>query len=615
MADGPTTGSGTVDPSGGYGGEGSQLDFVKSQEKLSEFSNQILSVFTQGRERIYELQNALADATPRVSRLGGSIKDVVTIVKDVAEVSARNVVATTSQIEDLYASSKLLGIETKTLVTNFLNVGMSIASVSDELETSIEYVQSIGGNAKQVMQDVSKNMDQMNRFQFENGVLGLTKMAAQASMLRFDMSKTFTFADKLLSPEAAIEAASSFQRLGVAIGSLGDPLQLMNQAINDPSGLQDSLIEVSKQFTYFDEKTKSFKVSQEGILRFRELSDVTGISAAEMSKLGIAALEVDKRLSQISPSIKFKSEEDKKYLANIARMGDGGEYEVEFKDERGQEQTKKLSEITQKEFDKLIKEQQDGEKSIEDLTRDQMTLQQVMASDLASIRTVVTGGVLTAPTLQRLNEDIRLLTESVTGTVSDELKTEDIRNSVQGIFDNMGAKLTDIVMGGDFSVNTIFEKLVEGSRDDLDKLTKESVTKVTDIAGKIQKDIIEKFGTSEYASLFTSDRGASFNPSGTGAPVTSTTSASPTRLTVEGAQPIMATSGLPTIPTKTEKLNVEFGGKIPDINVNFNNAPQGMTPQQIEEWKKIFKSVVNETYFRNYLIKVYDEKGAEVSPY
>jgi hypothetical protein len=40
-----------------------------------------------------------------------------------------------------------------------------------------------------------------------------------------------------------------------------------------------------------------------------------------------------------------------------------------------------------------------------------------------------------------------------------------------------------------------------------------------------------------------------------------------------------------------------------------------MTPQQIEEWKKIFKSVVNEQYFRNYLIKVYDPNGTEVPAY
>ena len=111
------------------------------------------------------------------------------------------------------------------------------------------------------MTDVSAKMDLMNRFNFQDGVLGLTKMAAQASMLRFDMSNTFALAEKVLSPEGAIETAAAFQRLGVSAGALADPFQLMNQSINDPSGLQDSLANISKQFTYFDDKTKTFKIN------------------------------------------------------------------------------------------------------------------------------------------------------------------------------------------------------------------------------------------------------------------------------------------------------------------------------------------------------------------
>ena len=48
---------------------------------------------------------------------------------------------------------------------------------------------------------------------------------------------------------------------------------------------------------------------------------------------------------EFNPQIKFENEEDKQYLANIARMGDGGEYEVEIKNAQGDEQIKKLSEV------------------------------------------------------------------------------------------------------------------------------------------------------------------------------------------------------------------------------------------------------------------------------
>ena len=608
----PTNNTPASDPSSGYGGGKEGLDFVKSQEKLSEFSNQILGVFTQGRERVYELQTALADTTPKVARLGGSIKDVAGIIIGVAEASARNVIATDEQITKLYAATKVLGGDAKTLATTFLDVGMSIKSIPESLEESIQYIQSIGGNAKQVMGDVTKNMSQMNRFQFDDGVKGLTKMAAQASMLRFDMSKTFSFADKLSSPEVAIEAASAFQRLGVAVGSLGDPLQLLNQSLNDPSGIQDSLIEISKQFTYFDDKTKSFKVSQEGILRFKELEQTTGISAAEMSKLGVAALEVDKRLSQISPSIKFENEEDKQYLANIARMGDGGEYEVEIKNAQGDEQIKKLSEVTQTELNKLIDEQKQGEKSIEELTREQMTFQEVVAADVAAIRTSITGGVVTAPTLQSLNEEIRKLTEGVGNDITSNpnIQTKEVREEVDRIFSDLEGDLSKIVLGGNFEPEKIFETLIAGEKlQELNQKTKETIE---DISKKIGERLKEKFSDGQFESNTTSS--TEDKVSRTNTPVNSTNTSS-TNITVEGLQASSSNTGLGSTQPNTRKLNVEFGGKIPDINVNFNNAPPNMTAQQIDEWKKMFQSVVNEQYFRNYLIKVTEPSGTEMATY
>ena len=241
------------------------IDFVASQKALSDYSNIVLKAFTQTRERISEIQVAITDATPNVRRLGGDIKDVSEIITQVAIESRRNVIATAEEVEKLFAIEKTLGLGADVLSKNFLDVGLSIEKIPETLEESMNYVQSIGGNARTVMKDVSDNMGQMNRYQFEGGVQGLTKMAAKASMLRFDMKETFALAEKVLDPDGAIEVAAGFQRLGVAAGNLVDPFQLMNMSINDPSGLQDSLADVAKQFTEFDAETKTFKINPEKI--------------------------------------------------------------------------------------------------------------------------------------------------------------------------------------------------------------------------------------------------------------------------------------------------------------------------------------------------------------
>ena len=446
--------------------------FIESSDALSQYSNDINKLFTQGRQRMLELQTALADTTPSIARMGGSIGDVANIIGKVATESRRNVVASTEEVEKLFAAQKVLGLGADTLTKAFLDVGAGIETIGDTLEESVNYIQSIGGNAATVMRDVTNNMDQMNRYQFEGGVQGLTKMAAQASMLRFDMNQTFQLADKVLSHEGAIETAAAFQRLGVAAGTLADPFALMNASINDPGAFQDSLVDVAKQFTYFDEKTKTFKINPQGVLTLKELQTQTGVSAAEMSKLGLAAAEADKRISAVGSAGLNIDETDKQYLANIAKMGEGGEYEVKIRNEEGKEETRKLSEITQTEFEKLIDEQKNRPKDMEEIARSQMSTSQVIMADVSAIRAKIVGGVVSAGQVLQTKEDIR-------GTVT----------NVSGEFSKMGTtkSVRDVTETGITDLKTLYYDLTEGNKDNVTAIS-DYLNKSGDLLGQVEKD-------------------------------------------------------------------------------------------------------------------------------
>ena len=196
---------------------------------MLEQSEELNKSFVQGRIRMDEMGDAVARSAAGVIRLGGQIGDVSRTMAEIAEGSKRNVIATEEQVSKLYAAYQLLGISSEELVQNFAEVGIETSQIGPNLESSIDYIQSVGLNAKEVMGDVNSKMSQMNRYQFEGGVQGLAKMAAQASMLRFDMQETFNFAEKVLTPEGAIETAAGLQRLGVSIGNLTDPFALMNK--------------------------------------------------------------------------------------------------------------------------------------------------------------------------------------------------------------------------------------------------------------------------------------------------------------------------------------------------------------------------------------------------
>jgi hypothetical protein len=395
-------------------------DIGRAITDLDVYGGAINKAFGETRQRIGDIKTALADATPRIDRLGGDLASAQQAIQDIALGTKRNVIATTEQTEKLYAAFKVTGVEIRSLVDGFEDVGVGVGQMSKQIENSVQYIQSIGANTKQVFGVVTNNMDQLNRYQFEGGVQGLTKMAAQASMLRFDMRETFNLADNLYKPERAIEVASAFQRLGLAVGDLADPFRLMNDSINNPQGIQDSLVNVAKQFTYLDDKTKTFKITPEGVLRLKELQEQTGVNANEMMKLGLAAKEADARISAISQVGLNVKEEDKQLLANISRMGDGGEYEISVKDDAtGERRWEKLTSVSQQQLEATLKEQKEGPKTLEDIARSQLDYGEQVAGDVRAIYHGFMYGFASNQTINKEVEGGRRLTDAITGTLSD----------------------------------------------------------------------------------------------------------------------------------------------------------------------------------------------------
>lgn len=570
-------------------------DLLASSDALAQYANEVNKFFTQGRQRITELSTALADATPNVRRLGGDLSDVSDIIGKVAEESRRNVIANTEDVEKLFAAQKVLGLGADTLTKAFLDVGAGIETIPETLEESVQYIQSIGGNAKSVMKDVTQNMEQMNRYQFEGGVLGLTKMAAQASMLRFDMSETFRLADRVLSPEGAIETAAAFQRLGVAAGGLADPFALMNASINDPGALQDSLVDVAKQFTYFDEKTKTFKINPQGVLTLKEMEQQTGVSAKEMSKLGLAAAEADKRISAIGAAGLNIKEDDKQYIANIAKMGEGGEYEVKLRDESGIEQTRKLSEITQDEFDKLIKEQKEGPKTMEEIARAQMTTSDLIKGDVAAIRAKIVGGAVTAGQVLEGREGLRRGVTTLSGGLSRMGETKDVRKESERAIGDLSKFVSDL-QDKNMSTTDALQKYLERAGSQMGGIEEKFKESLKKTAEEIRnntgdKTAIERLMKQGYDYVL--DKVDSKQPQ------QQPTGNQPISSLIEGRQTQMKEAASTATQINAQNSKVEFAGGI-KVDVNFSGEAANLSPQQKEQVTKMFVDTMSSLNYQQF---------------
>ena len=440
--------------------------------------------FVQSRQRVTEFSQAIGDAVPMVERLGGNAADVSKTIDSVAAATRRNVVASSEEITKLYAAQKLTGVESQILVDKFQNVGVAFSQIGTQLEGSIKYIQSVGGNARDIMGQVSGILDNINKYNFQDGVLGLTRMATQAQLLKFDMSAVLGFAEKALTPEGAIELSSAFQRLGVAAGDLTDPFQLMYKALNDPEGLQNSIVEMTKKFTFFDEKSKSFKINPEGMLMLREIGAAAGISSAELSKMALNAADLDDKISKISPSFDFESEEDRQYIANIAKMGAGGEYEITVKDEEtGENKQILLQEASNKQLQELIDAQkQQKELSLEELQKAQLDLLTLIKGELLATRDNYLTGAATSKALVELLQGNKVREDAIQGirkftkdknldaTPAEVRKIVDkgldeILRAGQSLIDNEGRILLE-------TIKPIFEKVADVIEGALGPLTR-----------------------------------------------------------------------------------------------------------------------------------------------
>lgn len=442
--------------------------------------NSVNKAFGEGRLRATEFSNAISDSVAGVIRVGGEVEDISRTIIDIAAGARRNIVATTETIVQLTAASKALGdFNIETITNNFMEAGIAIANIAENIEDSILYVQSIGLNAETVMSDVIRNMENMNRFNFSEGVVGFTKMAAQASMLRFDMQTTKTFADKVLNPQGAIEMASAFQRLGVMTGSLVDPFTLMEKSINDPKGLQDSLIELTKQFTFFDEKTNSFKINPGGIRMMKELEDSTGISFQQMSQTALAAADLERRLSEINFDIDA-SDEDKTLVANMAKMGAGGEYFVELQNKSGTLEQKKLTDLTQTEFERLREIQETRPKTIEDISRSQLGTLNMIERDIKALPIQLAYSLAGQDGIVRLAEAARRLSDTTIGSAYDPGKLpsgREMRELFQGVGDSLKNIIMEAAQGDTDALSTAYGTLMS---DKIPESIKERLTTYLD---------------------------------------------------------------------------------------------------------------------------------------
>ena len=555
-------------------------------EQINALASQLNKQFGETRERIGQMEGGLRDVEPFFNTFGDTANEAAKIISQLSIETRKNVIASNESLKELLTISKVIGQEPERFVGPLTDVGIQFGNIQENLEGSVNYVRSIGMNTQEIMKDALSNSEMMNRYNFEGGVMGLTKMAAQSAMLRVNMNATSALAEKVFDPEGAIQVASAMQRLGISMGTLSDPFALMDASINDPAGLQKSIADVAATFTIFDEKTKSFKIDSGSIRKLREIATETGISYDNLTKMGLAAANSGEIMKQLSFAGNL-SEEDKMYVANLAEMK-GGDYVIKVgKDEEGKDDFKKLSELSEDQLKATIEASKSAPKSMEDIARAQLSAGEIAAGNLTAIKNTVVGGIADTKGIRDLPELTRGLTETITNSLRETLPQKD---QVTGVTDDIakkfGTNLVDVLQGKK-SFEDVGKEIVAGLKDKGIQAGEYMNTLPKTLMDNLQEQISKgnlgntELGKKILESLKTADPNKKINPI--------------TNVSQIGKQ-ISATK------TANINQNVKHDGTI-NIKVDVTGSPDD--PEFAKKLDKVFKSAE----FQQYLYKAVTDQA------
>ena len=537
--------------------------------EVDKAASEVIKIFGQGQSMVLGLKQSMTQAVAEVDKLGGTFNDILTIQSNIATNFGRNLVLSSDSYEGFYATMKVTGVETGKMVDNFKDVGVSAYDSVSQMQKVVDIARESGVNAGKVASLVTDNLGNLNKYNFQGGVEGLAKMASQAASLRIDMSATLNFAKDVFKPEGAIEMAAALQRLGVAQSDLLDPLRLMDLSANDPTELQNQIVQMTQQFTKMNSAGK-FEIMPGAKRQMMEIADAMHIPYEQLTKMALGSADLNEKMKQIKFPDTAVSEDQKKMIANLAEMKDGKAM-VTFNNDNGEQVTKEVSQLTAPEI--AILEQGKVQKSVEELAKEQLSTQEDMMASLRAIRDKALYGVAGSKAVQTGLGLQRKVFQGAEKIVPKELSVAAVQNKVDvtaaGLLSgnmttasttiqNLNTDLKNFAATGVGNAKIEFEKLVKAVHDSITSL--QEITKTRGGQPFVNKN---KFPVKDFIKL----------PNQTIQPLEQDTLFGGT-----GFEKLMGGMG----KSSTESSSMKHEG---DININLSvkiDAPQGVDISQLQ---------------------------------
>ena len=459
-------------------------------DQILAFNAQLAGSFGRTQDGVQGLRKELIVALPEVSRLGGDLKNIFAIQQGVAKELGNTNILLGETVSDLFVAGKAVGVASENIpamVGGFRDAGIEVGIIKDRIQETVNVARAVGANTVEVFQTTQQNLGLLNKFGFQNGVEGLSKMASTLVQMRVNMYDIERLADTVFTPEGAIETVAAFQRMGVAVGDLADPFRLMYLASEDMEELTKQMVSMTSKFSYFDEKTKEFKLFSNAKRDLRDLAQATGLQYDSLVKMSFAQT----KMNQLSSQFKFSNfdKDDQQLIANFAQFSKAkGDFVVKIDREE-----KLVTQLNKDDVEKL----RGKPETVEEIAMDSLDEQKLQTQALVAIQNLLAGVPVGSKPTQDIFQVIRAGFE--TASVGVGGATKRISGAISTI-DSGYAKLPKLL-------SDIYKDLSDGDIDwrAWSKKFEDAATNYSDSLSKIADDVTKFDFRGEMSRRISSD--------------------------------------------------------------------------------------------------------------
>ena len=264
-----------------YGYVGSQLEGMKGKDIMGGIVNWATSAYLK-TEDIISAQLGYQKSTGRNVHLGE--RDV-----------------TAMGFLDLYAGEN--GITGK-IASQLQAFNVSAGDTATMIAARMASLEKSGLSSKKYVQDIEKYLNLANKYNFKNGVYGLSKMVEYAQKTKFNMDSLGASLDKFSSTDisSVLESSARLNVLGGNAALFSDPLGMHYDATMDPDSFMKRMMSMTSEFGVFNKSTGMMEYDYVGTQIMKTVGELFGYPIEDMRK---QINEAEKR-RQIIPQMSGK---------------------------------------------------------------------------------------------------------------------------------------------------------------------------------------------------------------------------------------------------------------------------------------------------------------------